>query len=113
MAFYLEDFLGKARSSSFDVAADLRRLPDNPCKFVLLANFNVDEETPLTYTALSADSLYENAGDEIYYGFDGVIAAQLFPSQNSGLLPVNNTNQICLRARPGVGQKKLWYTWFY
>lgn len=113
MGFYLENYLGQARSSSFDVSEVIRRLPDNPCKYVLLSNFNVDEETPLTYTALSADSLYENAGDEIYYGFAGVIAAQLFPSQNSGLLPVSNTNQICVRARPAIFQKKLWYTWFW
>ncbi len=107
-----DDYLGEARSSSFDVTEALRRLPDNPCRFVMLCNWNTDDATALNYSALSGDSLYENAGFEILYGFNGVVAHQLFASQTTGLLPVKNTNLISVRTRAGVA-RKLFFTFFY
>ena len=110
--YWLDNFYGNVEGGVFDVTEDLKRLPENKCKFVMLCNWNAADDTALTYTALSGDSLYENNGDEIYYGFAGVLVAQLFPSQNSGLLPLNNTNQICVRTRPG-NTLKLWYACFW
>lgn len=107
-----DNYLGEARSSSFDVSETLKRLPDNPCRFVMLSNWNAADDTALSYSGLSGDSLYENAGDEIYYGFFGVIAHQLYPTQTTGLLPVKNTNMISVRTRPGE-TRKLFFTWFY
>jgi len=110
--FYLADYFGIARGGSVDATEAIKRLPDNPCKYVMLANWNTTAGSAQAYQALSADSLYENAGYEIYYGFEQSLILQLFPSQNSGLLPVNNTNQICFKARPAA-TVKLWYAWFY
>jgi hypothetical protein len=110
--FLTDGYLGEARSSSFEVTQDLKRLPDNPCRFVMLSNWNAGDDVALSYSTLSGDNLYENAGDEIYYGFAGTLAAQLFPSQSTGLLPVKNTNLISVRTRNGE-VRKLFYTWFY
>ena len=110
--FYLEHYIGVANAGSV-LATDVEaRLPDNPCKYVMLANWNSDITVTQEYFDLSGESLYENNGREIYYGFGGVLCLQLFQSQNSGLLPVNNTNQIVFKARPGQSMH-LWYAWFY
>lgn len=111
--FYLDNYFGNAQSGVADVSSSLQRLPHNPCRFVMLSNWNATPDAALSYTALSGDSLYENAGDEIYYGFGRVVTAQLFPSQNSGLLPVNNTDQICFFNKAGSATSKLYYTWFW
>lgn len=106
-----ESYLGEARSSSVIATAELQRLPDNPCRFVMLCNWNTDDSTALNYSALSGDNLYENAGFEILYGFNGIVAHQLFASQSTGLLPVKNTNLISFRSR--TADRALFYTWFY
>lgn len=113
LSFYLENYFGNAQSGVADVTETLQRLPSNPCRFVLLANWNATDDVALSYTALSGDTLYENAGDEIYYGFGRIVTCQLFPSQNSGLLPVNNTDLICFFNKNGSATSKLYYTWFW
>lgn len=106
------DLRGEVFASSETVTENGIVLPPNPCRYVMLVNWNTDIATALNYTALSANALYEDSGFELMYGFNGVYAAQLFPSQNSGLLPVNNTNKICVRTRAGV-TRQLFYAWFY
>lgn len=112
MANYFDDFEGKAGGSSLFVPLGrMVRLPDQPCRFVMLSHFNVLNNAAYSFRTVSGDSLYENAGEEIYYGFHGILTGQLFPSQNTGLLPVSNLNQICLQGRPGV-EATIWYSWF-
>lgn len=108
----IDDSIGDAFSSSFLCTGQLQRLPSNPCRLVLLSNWNVSVDVAQTYDALSTDDLYENAGFEIYYGFRGVIAHQLFPSQSSPFLPVNNTDQISVRVREGAADRHVWFSWF-
>lgn len=105
--------LGEGRSSSFLCTAELQRLPSNPCRLVLLSNWNstVDSTAP-AYDALSADDLYENAGLEIYYGFNGIAAHQLFASQMSPFLPISNTDQISVKVRTGTPDRYVWFSWF-
>jgi len=111
LPWYLQDYLGIAEGGSLGVGDAIIRLPDNPCRFVMLANWNTTVGSAQTFQALSLNNLYEDSGFEIYYGFGKTLVAQLFPSQNSGLLPVNNTNQICVKARPAAAVQ-LWYAWF-
>lgn len=108
----MDGAIGEAYSSSFLCSMALRRLPSNPCKFVLLSNWNASVDIVQSYDALSADDLYENAGFEIYYGFRGVIAHQLFPSQSSPFLPVSNTDQISVKVRQGAADRYVWFSWF-
>jgi len=110
--FYLNGYEGKAAGSSVLVNENGIRLPYQPCKYALLANWNTLNEPTLGYRNLSGNGLYEDAGLELYYGFNGVYVAQLFPSQNSGLLPVANLDMICVRTRPG-SSVPLWYAWFW
>lgn len=78
----------------------------------MLSNWNASVNIAQTYDALSGDDLYENAGFEIYYGFRGVIAHQLFPSQSSPFLPVSNTNLITVKVREAAADRYLWFSWF-
>lgn len=112
MEFYLQNYEGRAAGSSILVDENSLRLPHQPCRYALLANWNTQNEPSFSYKSLSGSGLYEDGGYEIYYGFNGVFVAQLFPSQNSGLLPISNLDQICVRSRPGVNVQ-LWYAWFW
>ena len=106
------DMRGEVFGSSVEVDENGVVLPNNPCRYVMLMNWNSDESSSLTYLPVSADGLYENTNSEFYYGFRGVYVAQLYPSQSSGLLPVRNTNLICVRTRPGI-TRRLFFAWFY
>ena len=93
MKHYLEDYKGVAAASSVVVPAGATvRLPDIPCKFIQLARWNASDDG--NFTVPSADFLASN--NEIYYGFNTVIFGQLFVSQTTELIPVNNANQIRL-----------------
>lgn len=110
---YLANYEGVSGGSAIEVTEGGVTLPPQPCKYVLISNWNVSNDAEgFTYRAPSGDNLYENAGFELYYGFKGVYVCQLFPGSNSFLIPVNNTKQICLRTRPGV-TLTAWFAWFY
>jgi hypothetical protein len=111
-SFLNGDLRGEVFAGSVEVTAAGVVLPNNPCRYVMLCNWNTNTAPALNYSALSFDGLYENSGLEFLYGFNGAYVAQLFPSQNSGLLPVKNTNLICVRTRPGQ-TRTLFYAWFY
>ena len=108
------DYHGFAAGSSILVpAGKIVRLPDQPCRYAMLSHWNVQNDAAsFAFRTVSGDQMYENAGDEIYFGFNGVLVAQLFPAQSTGLFPINNLNQICLRSRPG-DNITVWYAWFY
>ena len=110
----IDNFQGYAAGSSILVpAGKIIRLPDQTCRYAMLSNWNViNNASTFAFRSVSGDQMYENAGDEVYFGFNGVLVAQLFPSQSTGLLPVNNLKQICLRSRPGE-DITVWYAWFY
>lgn len=112
---YLEDFRGESGGGTITVAdGETRRLPNEPCKFVILFNWTVRDTSELTSPiASAASSLPASAatGTEIYYGFNGVICAQLFAGYGTELLPVSNLNQISVR-QPSGKTAIVRYAWF-
>jgi hypothetical protein len=110
----MDSFEGFAAGSSILVPdGKLVRLPNQRCRYAMLSHWNViNNASSFAFRTVSGDQMYENAGDEVYFGFNGVLVAQLFPSQSTGLLPVNNLDQICLRSRPG-DDITIWYAWFW
>lgn len=115
---YLEGFLGLSNAGSVPLTSDKTvRLPDQPCKFVMLSNFNVLDDTDNTAKPDAGNFAAEaDNQQEIYYGFTagagGRLVGQLFQGQSTELLPVNNCNQIIVRprkSRTGV----LYYAWFW
>ena len=111
-AFVSTDLKGEVFAGSIEVDQSGVTLPDNRCRYVMLVNWNASSGSDLTYTPVSANGLYEDTDSEFYYGFKGIYVAQLYPSQNSGLLPVRNTNLICVRTRPAI-TRKLFFAWFF
>lgn len=112
--FYLSDFQGISDAGSLNVAADVTvRLPNQPCKLVMLSNWTVADEPTFSPKGTAAFSLPDDADDasEMYYGFNGRIIAQLFAGQSTQLIPVANLNQICVRSTPG-SSGVIWYAWF-
>jgi hypothetical protein len=111
---YLSDFQGRTGASSIAIPADkLVRLPDQPCKFALLSNWST-EDTPLLPEKSDAgvpESDLDNL-QELYYGFNGRLVAQLLDGRSTELLPVANLSQICVRTRPGQSGT-LYFAWFW
>lgn len=109
MRNYLDGLEGNARSGSIRIAAgSVVTLPDQPCKFVMLSRWNASDDE--AFTVVGPDFL--DTDDEMYYGFSGQIAHQLFISQATPLLPVNNLKQVTIRV-PQKGQPcVVHYSWF-
>jgi hypothetical protein len=106
---YLDGFKGHSAAGQIEmIVGKTIRLPDNPCKFVMLSHWNTTEDPEPDIVIGGEDA---NSGYEIYYGFNGVLHAQLFATDSSPLLPVNNTNQICVR--PRTATPFLYYAWFW
>ena len=116
-SIYLENFEGIAGASSMAVPVDkVKRLPSQPCKFVKLFNWNVGDDTAFTAKPTAgAAGLIEDDLQEIYYGFagngGGRLCGQLFSGRETEMLPVSNTDQIVVRARPG-SEVTVYYAWF-
>lgn len=113
--FYLSNYEGNSDASDIKIAADKTvRLPDRPCKFVMLSNWTVSDVPTFPPKGAAAFSLPHDAdtATEVYYGFNGRITAQLFAGQSTVLLPVSNLSQICVRSTPGMSGV-VWYAWFW
>jgi hypothetical protein len=112
---YLNDYKGDADAGSLDIPADKTvRLPDNPCRFVMLSNLTVTDAAALTTpknAALSSQPKDAADNTELYWGIDGRISGQLFAGESTVLLPVKNTNKISIRAAAGA-TGRVHYTWF-
>ena len=109
MHLNLENFIGQAGASQIQLNDEkIIRLPDNPCKFAMLAHWNTTAE-PDPDIIIGGESA--SGGYEIYWGFNGVLAFQLFGTNSTILLPVNNTNQIVAKA--GSGTPYLYFAWFW
>lgn len=74
-------------------------LPDIECKFVELSNWTVlgDSARTAKAGASAAQPNTGSAGVEMYYGFNGVLYAQLFTGNTSPLYQINNLQQICVK----------------
>jgi hypothetical protein len=109
---YFDNYLGRAYSGVVSLAdGDATiRLPSNECKFVKLARWNTTDNEVFTS---SIDAAPATTDDEIYYGFNGVLFGQIFPSTETDLLPVSNTDQIIIRspAKNSAGAR-IYYTYF-
>ena len=110
---YGTGFQGKAFASSTKIPADVTmRLPTVPCKFAMLSNFNVQDVPAFTEKSdLGADALPEDDLDELYWGFNGIICAQLFAGRSTEIFPISNLNQISVRCRPS-NSSTLWFAWW-
>ena len=110
---YTAGFKGIPMASSKVIEADVTvRLPDQPCRFAMLSNFNV-VDVP-TFTAkgdIGANALPEDDLDEIYYGFGGRICAQLFTGRSTEVFPISNLNLITVRCRPSQSTT-VWFAWW-
>lgn len=100
---------GRGQSSSILVTPGGVRLPDQPARYILLSNWNVENDAAFTLKNAPGD-LMEEIEAEVYWGFNGVYAHQLFPGRSTELIPCSNLKQICLRSRPG-DQIQIWYSW--
>ncbi len=67
-------------------------------RFIKLSNWNVQNDS--AYTPL-ADTEFQT-GHEIYWGFGGKYAHQLFPGKESDWIPILDLANISLRAHPGA-----------
>lgn len=96
-----DGFNGNANSGVMIVAAGASvRLPDIPCRAIKLSRWNVTDDEQFTTVVAGP---VEEADIEVYYGFNGVLFAPLFPGRETDILPINNANIITLRAPAKVG----------
>jgi len=100
--------IGVGQSSSILVTEAGVRLPVQEARYVLLSNWNVQNNA--AFTRKAASDIMEALEDEVYWGFNGVYAHQLFPGRTTELIPVNDLSQICLRSRPSESIT-IWYSW--
>ena len=110
---YLAGFKGVAGASSKIIEADVTvRLPDQPCRFAMLSNFNVTDVPAFTPKGdVGANALPEDDLDEIYWGFSGRICAQLFAGRSTEIFPISNLNLITVRCRPSQSTT-VWFAWW-
>lgn len=116
---YLEGFQGRADGGTIvlpalaaGVAEAYVRLPDQPCKFVQLHNWNVGDDTSFTAKGGAGAAGVEDDLQEFFWGFNGKLVGQLFAGRSTEIMPLNNLNQIVCRARPLL-TAKVYYTWFW
>ena len=112
MANYLDDFKGTGQAASLLVTEAGVTLPRIPCKFVKIFNWNTNNDATQSTQATNATGSYIDVGEEIYWGFNGIIAGQIFPAGNTELIPVSSLDQICLQAKAGSGSRQVWYMWW-
>ena len=99
-------------SSSVTVTEQGIRLPFTPAVAVMLSNWNVDNDPALGLKAGSGSAnLVQDDLNEVYWGFGGVYAHQLFASGCSEIIPVTNLQDICLRSRAGQ-TVTIWYSYW-
>jgi hypothetical protein len=97
-------------SSSIKVIDSGVALPNRPARFVMLSNWNVENRE--LFTKKSTGATIEAANEEVYWGFHGVYAHQLFQSQTTPLIPVVNLSDIRIRSR-AYSVIYVWYSYFY
>jgi hypothetical protein len=112
MANYLDDFEGKGYADSILVTEAGVKLPNTPCKFVKICNWNTNNDSTQSIQAANATGSYIDTGTEVYYGFHGIIAGQIFPAGSTELLPVSNLNEILLQTKVGGGNRQIWFMWW-
>lgn len=102
-------------SSAVEVDEDGVRLPDIPAIAAMLSNWNVENNPALPLKAGSAGTgLYSpdrEAQLEVYWGFGGVYAHQLFPGDTTAIIPLTNLKDVCLRSRPGQ-TVTIWFSYW-
>lgn len=115
MALYddysLTEVKGLAQSQGFAMSGlgTIDTLPDIDCKFAVIGQWTVGSDPARTVKtgASAATEGSGSAGVEVYWGFNGVLAFQLFTGQRTELLPINNLQQLCVS-----GNGVLYYAWF-
>lgn len=104
------DVRGEGWSSSALVTEQGITLPKITAKYLILSNWNILNDKSMALLANPNNVAPVELESEVYWGFRGVFAHQLFPGQTSELIPVNDLSQITLRSRPGKSTT-VWYSW--
>lgn len=105
------------------------RLIDAPCVAIQIHNWTTNDGTVTAAGAVATTGVAgatqgtaamgaattnpssSPTGTEIYYGFNGKLANQVFAGYSSEILPVDNLNRITLR--PGLaGGRSVYYTYW-
>lgn len=109
--YSLTDVLGDAFCQGLQLSGlgTIDTLPDIKCKFAMIGQWTVGPDPARTVKtgASAATQGSGSAGVEIYWGFRGTLAFQLFTGQRTELLPVNNLKQISVS-----GNGVIYYAWF-
>jgi hypothetical protein len=118
MANYLDEFQGIPRGESFSCDADKTvRLPNVPCRFAKLANWNqtTDADTNFTHLVNVDTILPEGLNADLYWGFvgeqGGDLQFQLFAGRDTEIFPIDNLSRIIFRARPAQAGR-LYVAWW-
>lgn len=100
--------IAESHSSTIKVTPEGVTLPKIPADFIKLANWNVEDDEVFAYKESDLPPPPDGGnrptveqGIEVFYGFDGVFAHQLFPSSESEFLPIKSLSDISLRCREG------------
>ena len=116
---YLKDFKGFVDGGSVilpalagDDPTAVVRLPDQPCKFVQLHNWNTLDDISFTAKGGAGAAGVEDDLQEIFWGVNGKFVGQLFQGRSTEIMPIANLNQIIVRTRPLLAGK-VYYTWFW
>ncbi len=113
---------GGAQSGSIEVTEKGARLPKQTARFVMLSNWSVQDDS--SYSAKpsydetnnvingGATDAAQPPNTEIYFGFGGNEAHQLFAGQTTVLIPVSDLSQITVRTRPNQ-RTTIFFSWFF
>lgn len=110
MSHLLTDVEGNGHSSAVEVDEKGVRLPKQAARYLIISNWNVSNDPSLALIANPGNLGPTELEHEVYWGFNGVYAHQLFPGQTTELIPVNDLSQITLRTRPGL-KSTVWFSW--
>ena len=87
---------------------------DLPCDAVIISGWNVEDDTSDTPITRDATTAYDESGDEIYWGKGGVCNHQVFPTETTYYIGVNNAHDVSVRASANKsgGIKRVFWTAF-
>lgn len=99
-------------SSSVLVTETGIRLPAVPAIAFKLSLWNTANEPTFSLKADAGDpNFVADDLNEIYWGFKGVLAHQLFVSTSTDVLGCTNLQDVCLQTRPGQ-TATVWYSYW-
>ncbi len=93
------------------VTSEIQSLPDVECSAVLLHASSILADA--ARIAPDAGGSFLNLGNEILWGFEGVLLNQLFVTQSSILIEVSNAREIQFRSPNPTNKQIIGFTIFF